>query len=265
LQAEGTAEKPVLLATDRIEKEYTDVPGRWKGVLFIDCSRGNRLHYTEVRNAAEAVRIEGREGSTPDVTLDGVRLLHNSVSSLAARHADVSAVNSLFAHTGFSTVSLSGGGNYSFIHCTVVNRWEYGYRTEPAMFISNSNGTLPGVTVLNSVISGTLNSEITIDASAAEAAGSFRADSSMIRVDTLTADWYTSSLFRDVITAGKLNFIDEAAWDYRPDTLSPLLDIAGSEEALTWPYDIRQKPRPSGDGPDIGAFERQPGEKRPER
>ncbi len=265
LLAQGSADKPVLMATDRIEKEYTDVPGRWKGILFLDCSRGSRLQFTEVRNAAEAVRIEGREGSLPDVALDGAMLLHNSVASLVARHADVSAVNSLLAHTGFSTVSLAGGGNCSFVHCTVVNRWEYGYRTEPAMFIGKGDGTLPVVTVLNSVISGTLNSEITIDASATEAAGSFRADSSLIRVDTLTADWYTSSLFRDVITTGTLNFIDEAAWDFRPDTLSPLLDVAGREEAAAWPYDIRQKPRPSGDGPDIGAYERQPGEKRPER
>jgi len=265
LRAEGTAEKPVLLATDRIEEEYTDVPGRWKGILFLDCSRGNTLHFTEVRNAAEAVRIDGSEGSMPDVMLDGVRLLHNSVASLSARHADVSAVNSLFAHTGFSTVSVAGSGICSFIHCTVVNRWEYSFRTEPAMFIGSSNGLLPVVTVLNSVISGTLNSEIAIDATAAEAAGSFRADSSMIRVDTLAAGWYTSPLFRDVFTAGTLHFIDESAWDYRPDSLSPLLDIAGREESVTWPYDIRQKPRPSGDGPDIGAFERQPGEKRPER
>jgi hypothetical protein len=265
LRAQGTAEKPILLATDRIEEEYTDVPGRWKGILFLDCSRGNRLHFTEVRNAAEAVRIEGREGSVPDLMLDGVSLLHNSVASLSARHADVSAVNSLFAHTGFSTVSLAGGGHCSFIHCTVVNRWEYSYRTEPAMFIGLDDGTLPEVTVLNSVISGTLNNEITIDASAAEAAGSFRADSSMIRVDTVAADWYTSPLFRDVFTTGTLNFIDESAWDYRPDSLSPLLDIAGREESVTWPYDLRQKPRPTGDGPDIGAFERQPGEKRPER
>lgn len=264
LRALGTAEKPVLLATDRIEKEYTDLPGRWKGLLFLDCSRGNRLQFTEVRNAAEAVRIAGSEGSLPDVTLDGARLIHNSVASLVACHADVSAVNSLFAHSGFSTVSLAGGGRSSFIHCTVVNRWEYGFRTEPAMFIGRGDGTLPEVTVLNSVISGTLNSEIALDASAAEVPGRFRADSSMIRVDTLVAGWYTSPLFRDVITTGTPQFIDESSWDYRPDTLSLLLDIAGREEAAAWPYDIRQKPRPSGNGPDIGAFERQPGEKRPE-
>jgi hypothetical protein len=265
LRALGTAEKPVLMATDRIEKEYTDVPGRWKGLLFLDCSRGNRLQFTEVRNAAEAVRISGSEGSQPDVTFHGARLMHNSVASLVAHHADVSAVNSLFAHSGFSTVSLTGGGSGSFIHCTVMNRWEYGYRTEPAMFIGRGDGTLPDVTVLNSVLSGTLNNEIIIDADRAEAAGSFRADSSMIRIDTLAADWFSSPLFRDVFTTGTLQFIDETAWDYRPDTLSPLLDIAGREEAVAWPYDIRQMPRPSGDGPDIGAFERQPGEKRPER
>ncbi|MBE0679601.1 MAG: hypothetical protein IH592_12635, partial [Bacteroidales bacterium] len=52
--------------------------------------------------------------------------------------------------------------------------------------------------------------------------------------------------------------------DFRPDTLSPLLDRAGRTEAVTWPGDIRDKPRMTGDGPDIGAYERQPGERRKE-
>jgi len=264
IHANGTPDRRIIFATDRLEKEYEDVPGRWSGLKFLSCSRGNVLNYTDIRNAEIAVEIEGEAASVPDLTMNGAMLMHNSVASLAARHAEFFAVNSIFAHSGFSTVSLTEGGSYEFIHCTLNNRWEYSHRTEPALFISPGEGVMPSVTVVNSVISGNLTGELLIDASAADAAARFHADSSLIKVDTMAADWYSRSLFRNVITTPIPCFIDEGAWDFRPDSLSPLLDRAGRTEMAIWSVDIRNKPRPYDSGPDIGAFERQRGEKRKE-
>jgi hypothetical protein len=262
LQAAGTADKPVLFATDRLEDVYYDVPGRWKGISFLGSSNDNYMSFAEVRNAIIALTLTGSTNSMPDLNLNSVSIMHNTVASLVARNAELFAVNSVFAHSGFSTLSLAEGGRYDFVHCTMVNRWEYGFRSEPVMFISPGTGVLPDVSVVNSVIYGTLADEIDILATPAGAAAVFRADSSMIRVDTVNSDWYSSSLFRDVITTGEAGFIDESGFDFRPDTLSPLLDIAGKTEMALWPYDIRNKPRPTGKGPDIGAYERQPGERR---
>lgn len=264
LRSSGAPEKMVLLATDRLEDEYADVPGRWKGIRFMDCSRNNLLLFTEVRNAEIAVFLTGRVSSVPDLLMNGTSLIHNTVASLVARHSVVSAVNSLFSHSGFSTVSLTEGGVSDFVYCTMESRWEYSYRSQPVMFIGPGDGELPDVTVLNSVITGTLDNEMRIDASSSEASARFRADSSLIKVDTLRSSWYSGSLFRDVITGQNPRFIDESAYDFRPDTLSPLLDKAGRSEAATWPVDIRNKPRLNDAGPDIGAYERQPGEKRKE-
>ncbi len=262
LRSEGSADSPVVIATDRLEREYADIPGRWKGVSYLSSSRNNTLRHTEIRNAEIAVMVEGDPSSQPQLLLHSTKLIHNSVASLVARYADLFAVNSLFAHSGFSTVSLTGGGSYRFIHCTISNRWEYSYRSGPALFISHEDETMPLVTVTNSVVSGTRASELEIDAPASLVALSFSADSSLIKTDTLTAAWYTPSLFRDVITSLSPKFIDEAVWDFRPDTLSPLLDRAGRGAMALWPADIRGMPRPAGDGPDIGAYERQPGERR---
>lgn len=264
LHAAGTPEKRITIATDRLEKEYKDVPGRWKGLTFQSCSHGNVLNNADIRNAEIAVRINGQPGSVPDLSMNSTTLMHNTVASLVAEHADVFAVNSLFAHSGFSTVSLTEGGSYEFIHCTFSNRWDYGFRSEPALFISPGSGTMPSVSVVNTVITGSLSNELLINASAAAAASGFRADSSLIKIDTLSADWYSTLLFRHVLTTPMPRFIDETAWDFRPDSLSPLIDRAGRTEMLTWPSDIRNKPRPYDAGPDIGAFERQIGERRKE-
>lgn len=265
LSANGTPDKPVLIATDRLEKEYRDVPGRWKGLRFLGSSSGNVLNHTEIRNAETAVSVEGEYGSIPDLAMNGTMLMHNTVASLSARHADIFAVNSLFAHSGFSTVSLKEGGSYTFIYCTMINRWEYSHRLEPVILITQGSGVLPSVSVVNSVISGSLTNELAITSSSPVTAGNFRADSSLIKVDTLSASWYSSALFRDVITTQDPRFIGESVWDLRPDSLSPLLDRAGRTEMKNWPNDIRNKPRPHGAGPDIGAFERQRGEKREEK
>lgn len=265
LHSSGTPDKRVLLATDRLEEEYKDVPGGWRGIRFLDCSRDNYLKYTDIRNAVMAVELAGEEGGAPDLSLDGSRLMHNTVASLAARGADVFAVNSVFAHSGFSTVSLTEGGTASFIFCTMESRWEYAYRSEPVVFIGPGKGVLPDVTVRNSVISGTLTSELSINGSAGEALSKFRADSSLIKVDTLRSSWYSAGMFRNVITGPNPRFIDEGKYDFRPDTLSPLLDRAGRTEAAIWPVDIRYRSRLGDAGPDIGAYERQPGEKRKEK
>ncbi|MFZ2285554.1 MAG: hypothetical protein WAV93_01070 [Bacteroidales bacterium] len=265
LHSSGTPEKRVLFASDRLEDVYSDVPGKWKGIRFLDCSRNNFLNFTDVRNGVMAVELAGKESSVPDLILNGTRLMHNTVASLVAHNADVYAVNSVFAHSGFSTVSITEGGNFDFIYCTMESRWEYAFRSQPVMFIGPGKGSLPEVTVLNSVITGTLGSELAIDASAGEASARFRADSSLIKVDTLRNSWYSTVLFRDVLTGPDPRFIDEIIYDFRPDTLSPMLDRAGSSEAVIWTGDIRNKPRVTGDGADIGAFERQPGEKRKEK
>lgn len=256
----GLPDKRVIIATDRLEREYREVPGRWRGIRFLDESRGNELNHTEIRNAVIAVEIVGSAGMTPDLFMNGTMLMHNTIASLAARRATLFAVNSLFAHSGFSTVTLSEGGDYEFIHCTIHNRWEWARRSESALLITSGNGIMPTVKVVNSVVSGNLGNEIDIRVPATMAAAGFRADSSMIKVDTLSASWYTPSLFRGVITSGSPGFIDEAAYDFRPDTLSPLLDCAGRGAMLQWPFDLRGKSRPAGTGPDMGAYERQPGE-----
>jgi hypothetical protein len=258
----GDVEKPVVFASDRLEEGYKDVPGYWKGITFLDISQNNVLESTDIRNAEISVRLNGSESNKPDILLGKVSLMHNSVASLVARNANVLAVNSLFSHSGFSTVSLTEGGNYDFIHCTMANRWEYSFRSEPIMFIGKSEGVLPEVTVINTVITGTLNNELFIDAVPSEVTGRFIADSSLIKVDTTGSAWYVSGLFKEVQTTPLPRYIDESAYDYRPDTLSPLLDIAGRTEAISWPLDIRNMPRPTGAGPDIGAYERQLGEKK---
>ena len=263
LNVSGSTEEPVLFATDMTYDDYSDVPGQWKGITFNSCSRSNKITGAVIRNAGIALNIQGKAlTDMPDLELYNVSVLHNSVSSLNSVAAYIKAANCVFGHTGFSTIHLSEGGEADLVHCTVAERWGYTFRSVPAVYIEKgAEAGLPAVTVKNTVIAGDRTNEIEIETTPAELPGKIYFDSSYVQVDTLHASWWNHTGFKGVLTGNKPGFIDWNKYDFRPDTLSALQDRAGRNAARPYPADIRNKPRPAFNGPDIGAYERQPGEK----
>lgn len=261
----GSDEHQVIIGSDRTSDDYEDIPGQWKGITFYSCSTTNRIKDAVIRNAVIALDIAGDPLSgRPVIDVENVSVIHNSVNSLRAVYADVTSSNSLFSHTGFSTVSILNGSNASFTHCTIANRWGYNVRTESSLYIgkgSSDTGVLPSVSVFNSVVTGDLDNEMEIDALPFDLAGKILFDSCLVEIDTLECEWWNRKCFNGVIIGKEPKFIDWYTYDFRPDTLSSLLDAAGRIKAMPFAEDIRHKPRPAFGRPDIGAYERQPGEK----
>ncbi len=254
---------PVLFASDMTYKDYEDVPGQWKGITFESCSSGNKINEAVIRNADIALSVNGDPSKgVPDIELFNVSVLHNSVTSLYACHSDVKAANCVFGHTGFSAVNVVSGGHTELIHCTIAERWEYNFRSEPALHIGKGSGTqLPEVRVSNSVVTGDKLNEIEIEGTSPDIVSQILFDTCLIQVDTLSSSWWDHRCFKGAITGKNPGFINWNEYDYRPDTLSELVDRAGKIKSLLYPEDIRHKPRPAFKGPDIGAYERQKGEK----
>jgi hypothetical protein len=259
----GEKDSPVLFASDMTYKAYDDVPGQWKGISFETCSNGNKISDAVIRNADIALNLKGDIlKGVPDIDLYNVTVLHNSVSSLYAASSNVKAANCVFGHTGFSAINIVSGGNAEFIQCTVAEKWEYNYRSAPALNIGKGNGTqLPVVSVSNSVITGDLKNEIAIEGGPSDIISKVFFDTCLIQVDTLSTPWWNHRCFKGPIIGRKPGFINWNDYDYRPDTLSELTDRAGKIKGSLLPEDIRHKPRPVFNGPDIGAYERQKGEK----
>lgn len=266
IMVSGTEEQPVIIASDRTSEDYEDIPGQWKGIVFRACSRGNKITDAVIRNADIALSLDGDYiTGRPDIEITNTSVIHNSVSSIKSTYSDIKAVNSLFAHTGFSTVNINDGSNASFVHCTVYNYWGYNIRYASSLSIGGGTdeaSSFPSVAVYNSVVGGDLASEIDITGSPLDVAGNILFDSCFVKLDTMRSSWWNRNCFRGVRFGADPRFINSHLYDFRPDTLSPLLDVAGKIYALPYTEDIRHKPRPRFSGPDIGAYERQPGEKR---
>jgi hypothetical protein len=262
--ASGSKDFPVIFASDRTSEEFEDVPGQWKGIIFRSCSNGNKINDAVIRNADIAIDLQGETSlGIPDIDLLNTSVLHNTVNSLRAVNASVKAANSLFAHTGFSTVYIISGGAAEFTHCTIANRWGYFYRSASSFFIGKGpadGAELPQVSVYNSTITGDRSDELKVEALPNELSSKVLFDSCLIEIDTLSTSWWNRSCFNGVIFKKDPLFISWYLYDFRPDTLSPLSNTAGKNKASLYPEDIRHKPRPAFGKPDIGAYERQSGE-----
>jgi hypothetical protein len=264
----GSDESPVLFATDRIEKMYEDVPGQWKGILILNSSKGNNISHAVIRNAIYGIQLgEPYSGKDmPVLKLFSSFILHSSVSGLSAIKGNVEAANCVISHCGSYCIYIASGGEYNFTNCTLFNSWDYGPRLTPAIYITEKP-IIPQVIVSqldinmnNSVVFGDNISELNIVPLNSVFTGNYFFDHCLIRLDTLKSTFWNKYEFPGSIINKNPFFIDSPNWDLRPDTLSPLIKNGNPSYSVLYPYDIRGVSRQLTGNPDIGAYERIPGE-----
>jgi hypothetical protein len=259
----GTNEGRVLFASDRLEKIYEDVPGQWKGIEFLNVSHGNIINYAVIRGAITGVQVGEPAGSPvkPDIKLNSSEIMHCTVSGLSVFGGNAEAVNSVFSHCGSYCIYLAAGGNFDFTHCSVYNFWEYGFRQTPALFITEkavAAGGEAGTTDLvfnNSMIYGDLFSEVEIIKGGSTYTGKYFFDHCLIRLDTLNSPFWSGSDFPSAIINKDPGLVDPYGYDFRPDSLSVMIDSGSSVYGIRYPFDRNSVSRIDDEGPDIGAYE----------
>lgn len=268
LVVNGSAESPVLFAGDRTEKLYEDIPGQWKGILFLNVSQGNYLDHAIIRNTTYGIQLgEIMDGTgTPGLKIFSSNISHSTVSCISSINGFIEAANCIFSHCGNYCIYLTAGGEYTFTHCTIFNRWDYGFRLTASLYISEKPAFTGGRTSQldlnfnNSIVYGDINSEIEIVPLVKSLSGNYYFDHCLLKLDTVNISFWDRDEFPESLINMNPVFINIGTWDLRPDTLSPLIDNGNPVYISTYPYDLRGVLR-SGDGkPDIGAYERVPGE-----
>ena len=268
--ASGSREKPVSFSGDRLEEMYEDIPGQWKGILILNPSRGNSFNNAIIRNAIYGIQLgENIDGTGyPDLKLFSSTISHSTISGISAINGKIESVNTVISHCGSFCIRIAAGGEYIFTHCTINNQWDYGFRITPSIYISEQ-AAIPGgrttqlnLGLNNTVIYGNNTSEIGIVSIAKGIAGNYFFDHCLIKLDTLHSSFWSGDKFPGVIVNKDPRFIEQAIYDFRPDTLSPLINNGNTAFLSEYPLDIRGKSRNDDAKPDIGAFERIPGEVR---
>ena len=269
----GSAESPVLFAGDRLEKMFEDIPGQWKGILILNSAKANNVSHAIIRNAIYGIQVGEAitSNEVPVLKLFSSVISHSTISGLSAINGNVEAANCIFAHCGNYCIYLEAGGDYTFTNCTLFNTWEYGMRLTPALLLTEKPEN-PEVRVNklevnlnNSVVYGDIKTELNIIPFNELFTGKYYFDHCLIKLDTLIASFWDKNEFPGTIINKTPLFIDAARWDLRPDTLSPLINNGSPDFSAIYPIDIRGVSRILNGNPDIGAFERLPGEHKNEK
>lgn len=264
LTVEGTADRPVLFASDRLEKEFAEVPGQWAGIRFTKGSVGNFIDHAIIRNGIVGIRVD----SSAELVIKNSRIAHTAATGLLGIHATIQAENLLFyENSGFCT-QLEYGGNYQFDHCTMTT---YGIGSDAIRLgntlcldelCQNFRVNPLFARFRNCIFMGSRADQISLfDRSDDPSTGfDYQFQNCIVRVkDLLDADQFPDFLTAHcadclVATPTDSLFVNESEYDFHLDSLSIAID-KGVDLMDVIPLDLDGKLRvlPS----DIGCFERQ--------
>ncbi len=114
---EGTLDRPVVIQSDRLEQEFSQVGGQYAGVWLQKGTRGHRIEHAVFKHAITGLRVD----SAADLTMKKTAIYHTSGSGLVGVHAKITAENCLFYDNGAFGIQLEYGGDYQFDYCTVAS------------------------------------------------------------------------------------------------------------------------------------------------
>jgi hypothetical protein len=281
LIVKGTKDNPVVFQGDRLEKEYSDIPGQW-GALALISPEEHELKYAIVKNALVGLQIGEYNGNyRPKLKMEDCMFTTMSYAGIYAFNADIKASNCIISNCNSYLATLFKGGDYSFNQCTFSNdsnMWRSG--NDPSVIISNYytyyyndsitgavkstkySGSLDRADFGNTIIYGPRYNELAFLKNTDGGTFNYKFDHCLLEADP--AD--NPKLYPDVDTSNNQYFI-QCIWSKEPkfksiaklnyelDSLSPAIDKGSPVIGNLFPYDWNGVNRNSDAAPDIGAFE----------
>ncbi len=265
LKVEGTLDNPVYFRGDRLEAEYSDLPGQWDRIWLMESQPGedHEIRNAIIENGFIGIQAESfLHVTTNKLILENVTIRNMNGMGIFSRIYNILGGNTVVANCGGYCMAFTGGGNYNFIQTTLANYWQYGIRKTPALFLNNFlldsvENPIPismHFDMGNSIVYGYNDDEFETEM-VEGADSSYFFDHALLKT---TRNVGNATLFKSVIINEDPLFFNTEANDYRLDTLSPAIDKGSETISSQIPNDILGNPR--GILPDLGAYEFEPGQ-----
>lgn len=253
----------VFFQSDRLDDPYRGFPGSWPGIYFRRTSTGNKLQYAVIKNANQAVVVEGPSaGSFPQLSMEQCIIDNSYDAGILGEGGSIQSTNCLISNCGKNIV-LGYGGRYQFIHCTAASfSNDLISHTQPVLSVSNY--VLQGGSMLTNDLtadfincifwgnSGNVDDEVQVS----------KQGTTAFHVGFSNCCWKVKNSPGNVTAANMIVNIDpmfdsvnnvRRYYDLHLKVASPLID-KGVDAGVS--LDLDGNPRPVG-LPDLGCYEHQ--------
>ncbi len=264
-------ENEVIFEGDRLEPEFSEVPGQWFTIWLTAGSTDNQFNYATIKNSTVGILMDSNDGTeNPTLTIKNTQIYNSSNVGLLARTAFIDAENFVVNNAGQAAVNLSLGGRYNFRHSTIVNYWRNSFRNFPALLIENQLETPDNLFVAdlieanfsNCIIYGNERVEVLFNRNE-EAAFNFKFENSLIRIDPFNDalleqpefDFSNTSLYENIVLNQSPEFLDEDSNRLIIGNESAANGIGNPQTAQLVELDILGVNRSQTQNPDAGAYE----------
>jgi len=261
----GDVANPVLVASDRLDEYYKDLPGQWGRIWLAGGSLDNHIQNASIKNGTIGLHVDTLANNEPTLRLENTIIANHSSYGILAYSSRIEASNCQINDNGAHDLFLFAGGDYRFSHCTFAN-YGSGHQA-PSIRMSNyyedtnENEQLRPMERAdfeNCIIYGRIESELGIEETE-NALFNYKFNNCLMKLKESDYELSNSAHFVNNIYNEAPEFIqtiDAYEYNYELDTLSPAQNSAAVNIAIQFPYDLLGNSRLSDNGPDIGAYER---------
>jgi hypothetical protein len=258
-------EGEVIFEGDRLEPVFAETPGQW-GALWISAgSTNNTINHLTIKNAEIGLFVEGLSDNIESTLLiENSQIYNNTRYNLWAKNAKLEAVNLVLGGAGSSSLLIENGGDYTFIHSTIANYWNKGFRYNTALEIKNDNQEigfdLVKADFKNCIIDGNSQNELSL-ISDNQNSFNFNFLNCFIKYTQNNTsspqnklyDFTNSAFYSGILLNGEVDYFLPTKNDFRIGLDSDVIDKGDLDAANFSPLDINGKLRIPA--PDLGAFQ----------
>lgn len=262
-------ENEIIFEGDRLEPEFSEVPGQWAAIWLTQGSTNHRFDHVTIKNSTVGILMDSNDGTDqPTLTLKNTQIYNSANVGLLARTAFIDAENVIINNSGQVSLNLSLGGRYNFRHCTFANYWRNGFRQFPAVLIENNLeagetlfvSDLVEANFSNCIIYGNESIELIFN-KVDEAAFNYKFENCLLRfndtsnrfADNELYDFENTDLFENIILNEAPLFLNAEDNHMMISDESPADSQANQATANRVPFDILGKDRTQS--PDLGAYQ----------
>jgi len=264
-------ENEVIFEGDRLEPDFSEVPGQWGTIWLLDGSVGNTINYATIKNSTIGVLSDGNPDEANDkLTITNTQVYNSSSFGVLGRNTSISGENVVINNSGLSSFAGTLGGKYNFTHSTIANYWNDGFRQFPAVLLNNfvldedNVATIEDLTEANfnnCIIYGNDNPEILLDEiEDASVVFNFKFTNCLIRFEDnsnnftgANYDFNDASKYEDNIFNGDPDFKDVELNELIIGDNSAANGVGLASFATQVPFDILNMNRTNS--PDLGAYQ----------